>query len=71
VLVLDEATSSLDTENEHGVMEAVRALQGNKTVIIVVHRLSTVEFCDRLYRLEDAGIVDEGSFHNVISRAKE
>jgi len=71
VLVLDEATSSLDAETEHGVMEAVRALQGNKTVIIVAHRLSTVEYCDRLYRLEDSRIVDEGSFHDVISRAKE
>ena len=65
VLVLDEATSSLDTETEHGVMQAVQALQGEKTVIIVAHRLSTVEYCDRLYRLEDAHIVDEGSFHDV------
>jgi ABC-type multidrug transport system fused ATPase/permease subunit len=70
VLVLDEATSSLDTETEHGVMQAVKALQGDKTVIIVAHRLSTVEYCDRLYRLEDAHIVDEGSFHDVIERAK-
>lgn len=70
VLVLDEATSSLDTETEHGVMQAVRALQGEKTVIIVAHRLSTVEYCDRLYRLEDAHIVDEGSFHDVIDRAR-
>ena len=70
VLVLDEATSSLDTETEHGVMQAVQALQGNKTVIIVAHRLSTVEYCDRLYRLEDSRIVDEGSFQEVIVRAK-
>jgi len=70
VLVLDEATSSLDTETEHGVMQAVQALQGDKTVIIVAHRLSTVEYCDRLYRLEDSRIVDEGSFEEVINRAK-
>jgi len=70
VLVLDEATSSLDTETEHGVMQAVQALQGDKTVIIVAHRLSTVEYCDRLYRLEDSRIVDEGSFQEVINRAK-
>ncbi len=61
VLVLDEATSSLDTVTERGVMEAVRALHGQKTVIIVAHRLSTVEQCDRLYRLEAGHIVDEGS----------
>lgn len=71
VLVLDEATSSLDTETEHGVMQAVQALQGEKTVIIVAHRLSTVEYCDRLYRLEDAHIVDQGSFHDVIGRTRE
>ncbi len=70
VLVLDEATSSLDTETEHGVMQAVQTLQGDKTVIIVAHRLSTVEYCDRLYRLEDSRIVDEGSFEEVINRAK-
>ena len=71
VLVLDEATSSLDTETEHGVMQAVRALQGDKTVIIVAHRLSTVEYCDRLYRLENARIVDEGTFSEVTSRTKD
>jgi ABC-type multidrug transport system fused ATPase/permease subunit len=69
VLVLDEATSSLDTETEHGVMQAVQALQGNKTVIIVAHRLSTVEYCDRLYRLESSRIVDEGTFDEVMNRA--
>ena len=68
VLVLDEATSSLDTETEHGVMQAVQALQGEKTVIIVAHRLSTVEYCDRLYRLENARIVDKGTFSEVTSR---
>ena len=52
VLVLDEATSSLDTATERGVMQAVTALQGSKTILIVAHRLSTVEHCDRLYRLE-------------------
>ena len=69
VLVLDEATSSLDTETEHGVMQAVQALQGEKTVIIVAHRLSTVEYCDRLYRLESSRIVDEGTFEEVMNRA--
>ena len=71
VLVLDEATSSLDTETEHGVMQAVQALQGDKTVIIVAHRLSTVEYCDRLYRLESSRIVDEGTFEEVMNRSRE
>jgi ABC-type multidrug transport system fused ATPase/permease subunit len=69
VLVLDEATSSLDTPTEHGVMEAVQALQGSKTVIIVAHRLSTVEYCDRLYRIEDSRITEEGTFAEVVQRS--
>lgn len=60
VLVLDEATSSLDTATEQGVMEAVRALQGQKTILIVAHRVSTVADCDRLYQLDKGKLVEEG-----------
>lgn len=60
VLVLDEATSSLDSATENEVMDAVRALQGDKTIIIVAHRLSTVEYCNRLFRLEHGVLVEEG-----------
>jgi ABC-type multidrug transport system fused ATPase/permease subunit len=66
VLVLDEATSSLDTANEQGVMAAVNALHGDKTLIIVAHRLSTVARCDRLFRLEHGRLVEEGSFDAVM-----
>jgi ABC-type multidrug transport system fused ATPase/permease subunit len=59
VLVLDEATSALDTTTESAVMDAVRALHGTKTILIVAHRLSTVEGCDRLYRLENGHVVPE------------
>jgi len=71
VLVLDEATSSLDTPTEHGVMQAVQALQGSKTVIIVAHRLSTVEYCDRLYRIEDSRITEEGTFAEVVKQTSK
>jgi len=70
VLVLDEATSSLDIETETEVMSAIRALQGFKTILIVAHRLSTVQHCDRLYRIEDARIVAEGSFQELTNSAK-
>jgi len=59
VLVLDEATSALDMATESGVMQAVTALQGSKTILIVAHRLSTVGNCSRLYRLEQGRIVAE------------
>jgi ABC-type multidrug transport system fused ATPase/permease subunit len=60
VLVLDEATSALDSDTERGVMRAITALQGQKTILIVAHRLSTVEHCDRLYRLELGQIAGGG-----------
>ncbi len=66
VLVLDEATSALDSITERDVMQAVSAFQGKKTIIIVAHRLSTVQNCDRLYRLDRGKIVDEGSPRNIL-----
>ena len=59
VLVLDEATSSLDTETEKAVMEAIEKFQGDKTMIIIAHRLSTIENCDIIYRVEDGDVVRE------------
>lgn len=52
ILVLDEATSSLDVDTEKWVMEAINELQYNKTIIIITHRLSTVDHCDQIYKLE-------------------
>jgi ABC-type multidrug transport system fused ATPase/permease subunit len=68
ILVLDEATSALDQETERGVMDAVKALKGSKTVIVVAHRLSTVEYCDRLYKFENGKIVDFGKSDEVLNR---
>lgn len=59
VLVLDEATSSLDTDTESGVMDSVRALKEDRTLIIVAHRLSTVAHCDILFRLERGELTEE------------
>lgn len=70
VLVLDEATSALDGATERGVMEAVTALQGSKTIIVVAHRLSTVENCDRLFRLEHGKVVDEGTVAEILTSQK-
>lgn len=66
VLVLDEATSALDLATEDGVMQAVTALRRDKTLIIIAHRLSTVENCDRLYRLDQGYIVEEGSPSDIL-----
>ena len=69
VLVLDEATSSLDPETEHEVMESVGALHGSKTIVIVSHRMSTMEYCDRVFRLERGRVVEEGEPAAVVRAA--
>jgi ABC-type bacteriocin/lantibiotic exporter with double-glycine peptidase domain len=58
ILILDEATSALDTKTENEVMEAVNSLHGIKTIIIVAHRLSTVEKCDIIYKLQGGKIIE-------------
>lgn len=67
ILVLDEATSALDHDTEREVMDAVRSLHGNKTVIIVAHRLSTVEHCDRLYYLKDGEVTAKGAPKDILA----
>jgi ABC-type multidrug transport system fused ATPase/permease subunit len=66
VLVLDEATSALDTATESEVMDAVNALHGAKTLVIIAHRLSTVEQCDVVYRLEQGRVVGAGKLAEVV-----
>jgi ABC-type multidrug transport system fused ATPase/permease subunit len=61
VLVLDEATSALDLDTEKCVMEAVNSLHGQKTILIIAHRLSTVKNCDRIFRLEHGQLTAEGT----------
>jgi ABC-type multidrug transport system fused ATPase/permease subunit len=61
VLILDEATSSLDIPSERLVQSALRTLLAHRTAVIIAHRLSTVEIADRVLVLEDGHIVEEGS----------
>lgn len=67
ILVLDEATSALDHETEAEVMRAVNKLHGEKTIIIVAHRLSTVSQCDRLFRLEKGRIMETGTPKDILN----
>ncbi len=57
VLILDEATSALDNETERAVMETIHRLQGTLTIITIAHRLSTLERCDRIIRVENGKII--------------
>ena len=66
ILVLDEATSALDNETEQLVNESIKSLSGTKTLIIIAHRLSTVEHCDRLYLLGQGKILKAGTYQEVV-----
>jgi ABC-type multidrug transport system fused ATPase/permease subunit len=66
LLVLDEATSALDNDTERGVMDAIESLHGAKTLLIVAHRLTTVERCDLVYQLESGRVVRSGTFADVV-----
>ena len=58
ILVFDEATSALDNDTEAAVMDAVNSFHGKKTMIIIAHRLNTIEKCDIVYKVEDRKLVE-------------
>ena len=64
ILILDEATSSLDIKAEQEVMEVVKRLKGDKTIIIVAHRLSNLSICDRLFKFDSSGLHEVQSIDN-------
>lgn len=66
LLVLDEATSALDNVTENAVFEALQALAGRKTVVMVAHRLSTVRACDRICVMEQGQIVEQGRYEDLM-----
>jgi len=68
ILILDEATSSLDVETEYEITNMLNGLKGEKTIIAIAHRLSTLKSCDRLIYLKEGRVVDTGSFNELAGR---
>jgi ABC-type multidrug transport system fused ATPase/permease subunit len=68
LLLLDEATSDLDTASEQHIQSSIDALQGEVTVVIIAHRLSTVKNADRVYVLDQGRVIESGSYHELRSR---
>jgi ATP-binding cassette, subfamily B, bacterial PglK len=71
VLMMDEATSSLDNLTEYYVMEALEALKGERTIIMIAHRLTTVMNCDVLYLMERGKIVQQGTYSELIKSSDQ
>lgn len=67
VLVFDEATSALDQETEMDVMQAIENLGSGLTIVLIAHRLSTLQKCEVIFRLENGKIVSSGSYDEVIA----
>jgi ATP-binding cassette, subfamily B, bacterial PglK len=71
ILVFDEATSSLDNESEHEINSAIKNLMGEKTIIIIAHRMSSVQICNRIAFMKDGRIQDIGSFQKLLERNED
>lgn len=71
IIIMDEATSALDNETEKEVIDAIKALHGIKTLIIIAHRFTTIEHCDIVYKLADGKIIAQGCFADVVNKGSE
>ena len=66
VLIFDEATSALDMETEKEIMREIGQLKGSKTIVLIAHRISTLNICNKIFRLENGEIIETGSFQEII-----
>jgi ABC-type multidrug transport system fused ATPase/permease subunit len=65
VLVFDEATSSLDTDTEEAIIEAIGKLRRRHTIVMIAHRLTTVQDCDRILVMDNGRLVNTGTYHGL------
>ena len=68
IIILDEATASVDPENEHEIQEAISALVRGKTIITIAHRLATIQNADRILVVEDGRIAQQGTHQELMSQ---
>ena len=68
VLIFDEATSSLDLATEQSVMNAIQTLDRDLTILLIAHRLTTVQHCDAIVELEHGRVVGQGTYAQLLER---
>ena len=68
ILIMDEATSSLDQNTEKKVINSIKKIKENHTIVMIAHRLSTLENCDKVYLIENGKIVDNGKLNELVKR---
>lgn len=67
LLIMDEATSNLDSKNEKNILESIENLHGNISILMIAHRLSTIKNTDVIYLMENGGLIESGSWDELIS----
>ena len=67
ILILDEPTSALDSESEEYIQKALESMRHHKTLIVIAHRLSTVQHSDQIVVLESRAIVEQGAHHELLA----
>ncbi|MCG2590967.1 ABC transporter ATP-binding protein [Rhodohalobacter sulfatireducens] len=71
VLVMDEATSALDNITERVLIKAIERLRGDRTIIMIAHRLTTVKNCDTIYMMKDGEVIADGEYDELLVNSKE
>ena len=69
IILLDEATSSLDAETENKIQKAINILTKDRTTLVIAHRLSTILNCDKIYVIDNGKVVDEGKHDELINNS--
>ena len=70
IVLLDEATSSLDAETENKIQKAINYLTKNRTTLVIAHRLSTILNSDKIYVIDNGKVIDEGKHEDLIKNSK-
>lgn len=68
ILILDECTSALDSDNQAAVLETVMRVRMERTVVMVTHKLAAMQMCGRILVVSDGRIVEDGTFEELVAR---